>query len=731
MTQVFQKLSQRYVNALGVLIGMAVVSLILLYSGCGTSSRDVNIPATPPRDTTPPTVRSFTPAAAAVNVNVDSNVIVAFSEAMDAATVSASTVELRAGSFLIPATVFYDAITSTVVLNPTDPLAPATTYTVRVRGGSADPRVKDQAGNALAADATSTFKTAPLPLNVFATTPSDTSTGTPTGIAPLVFFTKSLDRTTVTPSTVLLTDAANAQVPINVSYDANEFTLRFVPAALLQPEQKYTVTLKGGSASPRIIDTEGVSLATDFVFSFTTAAAEPPISVFKVWPDNPIPGTEITDDSDAENGIELGMKFTSSESGFITGVRFYKGGPANGGTHVGHLWSISNPTTPLGSVTFSNETARGWQEAFFLTPIQITANETYVVSYFAPEGSYASDNNFFTDALVRDPLRVLSDAESGGNGVFVYGATGGFPNSSNLATNYWVDVVFVRAAEPPRVVSVDPAPGTADVSTSVTPTASFSEPLDPTTVTADNVQMFNTANRQVPLTVSYDPSSFTIRITPQAPLQPKSAYAVSFLSGPNGISDSTGIPLASFNGWAFSTAEAVSPVPTFSIFAPASTPVNPINLDAQAIEVGLKLRSNTDGFIDGVRFYKGGPENGGTHVGHLWTGDGKLLGSVTFTNETDSGWQKAFFSKPIPITANTTYVISYFAPQGYYAKDDYAFDVLGGNNGPLRALSSSEAGSERFGNGVYLISPQGGFPVFSNLASNYWVDVIFAPVQQQ
>ena len=144
----------------------------------------------------------------------------------------------------------------------------------------------------------------------------------------------------------------------------------------------------------------------------------------------------------------------------------------------------------------------------------------------------------------------------------------------------------------------------------------------------------------------------------------------------------------------------------------------------------MKFSSDADGLITGIRFYKGGPENGGKHVGHLWTGDGKLLSTVTFTNETNSGWQQAIFPKPIPITAKTTYVMSYFAPQGHYANDNFAFAPASGvKNDPLLALGNSEGGTEPFGNGVYLISPQGGFPVFSNLASNYWVDVIFVPVQ--
>src|SRR5262245_8183494 len=71
MTQGFQKFTKRYVNVLGVLIGVAVVSSILLYSGCGMTSRP-NVPTptptpapTPTPDTTPPTSTITSPTAGA------------------------------------------------------------------------------------------------------------------------------------------------------------------------------------------------------------------------------------------------------------------------------------------------------------------------------------------------------------------------------------------------------------------------------------------------------------------------------------------------------------------------------------------------------------------------------------------------------------------------------------------------------------------------------------------
>ena len=63
------------------------------------------------------------------------------------------------------------------------------------------------------------------------------------------------------------------------------------------------------------------------------------------------------------------MKFTASANGWITGIRFYKGA-SNTGTHIGSLWDSSGDL--LGSVTFTNESASGWQEADFATPIAVT-----------------------------------------------------------------------------------------------------------------------------------------------------------------------------------------------------------------------------------------------------------------------------------------------------------------------------------------------------------------------
>lgn len=197
----------------------------------------------------------------------------------------------------------------------------------------------------------------------------------------------------------------------------------------------YTVTptKTGWSITPanRAVTVSGANVAS---VNFTANQAT------SIWSSSATPATAAASDTAA---VEVGLKFRSDVAGTITGVRFYKG-TTNTGTHVGHLWSSTG--TQLGSVTFTGETASGWQQANFATPVAVTANTTYVISYYAPVGRYAFTNSAFASAGVDNiPLHALSNTAGGGNGIYRYGAGGGFPNSSYNATNYWVDVVFAPA----------------------------------------------------------------------------------------------------------------------------------------------------------------------------------------------------------------------------------------------------------------------------------------------
>ena len=111
-------------------------------------------------DTTPPTVTSTSPANGATKVSQTANITATFSEAMDAATINATTFELRdSANTLVTATITYNTTSRVATLNPAPTLGPLTTYTATVRGGATDPRVKDAQGNSLAVDRVWSFTT--------------------------------------------------------------------------------------------------------------------------------------------------------------------------------------------------------------------------------------------------------------------------------------------------------------------------------------------------------------------------------------------------------------------------------------------------------------------------------------------------------------------------------------------------------------------------------------------
>ena len=94
-------------------------------------------------------------------------------------------------------------------------------------------------------------------------------------------------------------------------------------------------------------------------------------------------------------------------------------------------------------MTFSGESASGWQQMTFATPVTITANTVYVASYHSNVG-VSLDNGYFTSQGVDNArLHALKfNSGNGANGVYAFGSGTVFPSNGNVDTNYWVDVVF-------------------------------------------------------------------------------------------------------------------------------------------------------------------------------------------------------------------------------------------------------------------------------------------------
>ena len=295
------------------------------------------------------------------------------------------------------------------------------------------------------------------------------------------------------------------------------------------------------------------------------------LQTFSIWPSSATPAT--VSDSDA-SAVELGVKFRTNANGFVTGIRFYKGA-ANTGTHVGNLWTSGG--VRLATATFTNETASGWQQVVFSTPVAITANTTYIASYHTNVGHYAANSGYFASAGVTNgPLTALANGVDGGNGVYQYGANSAFPNQTWQSTNYWVDLIFTISGGgtadtiAPTVTGRTPASGATGVAVGTTVSATFSEALAANTVTTSQFTLQGPGTTLVPATVSYNSTTFTATLTPSSPLASNTLYTAAVLGGTNGVKDTAGNALTATSSWSFTTTAAAQ---TFSItgtISPAS-----------------------------------------------------------------------------------------------------------------------------------------------------------------
>src|SRR5262249_52934067 len=97
-------------------------------------------------------------------------------------------------------------------------------------------------------------------------------------------------------------------------------------------------------------------------------------------------------------------------------------------------------------------------------------------------GQYSATRNGLANQVDYSSLHALGSSTSGGNGVYRYGTSSGFPNQTYSATNYWVDVVFVPTSggtTPPPSATATPVPPTP---TAVPPTTTATPTRTPTSV---------------------------------------------------------------------------------------------------------------------------------------------------------------------------------------------------------------------------------------------------------
>jgi len=229
-------------------------------------------------------------------------------------------------------------------------------------------------------------------------------------------------------------------------------------------------------------------------------------------------------------------------------------------------------TTQTAPVVSSVTPATGSTGVAITSPVTATFNQVMNASTFnsstftltATGGTAVTGNVSYssgTSTAVFTPASPLAYNTS-----YTATITTGVQNPAGTALGASDTWSFTTATGPaPTVASFTPANGSTGVAANTTVMATFSEAMNASTITASTFTLAPQGGAPVAATVSYDSTTFTATLTPNAPLAPSTMYTAVVTTG---VVAATGSAIANANSLTFTT--AAGPVPTVSSVMPTS-----------------------------------------------------------------------------------------------------------------------------------------------------------------
>jgi len=458
-----------------ILLSVVLVVASLL-TACGRKG------PVPPPDNTPPAVSSTIPANGSVGVpvNLSGGITITFSKEMDASTINDQTITLADGQNSVPGLVTYTdtAGVSTAVLTPSSSLNPATPYKITV-----DTNVKDSYGIPMAAPYICSFYTgtAPdtIPPNVVDTVPGNGDVNIKPNAPIFITLSEPVSQATIT---FTLLSSGGVDVPCTTSYSGTNAI--FTPQNTLSYSTQYTATVRAG-----LKDLAGNEMPDDYIWNFmteTTSDTMPP-SVIAM---NPARGT---------NGVVVNIAPSVTFSELV------------------------DPATIIFTLSAGG--------------VSVAGDMTYsgIISTFTPSIPLAYGTQY--TATVGAGVKDLA--------------------GNTMPDNYsWV---FTTSAAPdttpPSVTANTPMAGAPGVAVNIAPSVTFSEPVDPATITFTLISSEGVA---VPGTTSY--SGTTAIFTPSLSLSYSAQYNASVSAG---VKDLAGNAMPNGHFWSFTTGTALDMIPPY------------------------------------------------------------------------------------------------------------------------------------------------------------------------
>ena len=539
-----------------------------------------------------PAVISTSPINAEAGVLLSKVITATFNEKMNPLTIDQTSFSV--GSSAKGADAVAGAVTytdSTATFTPSGSLSPGKTYTGTIKSS-----VKDLKGNFMQADYVWNFNTGISP-TVTSTDPLNVATGVVLNKVVNATFSVAMDPLTLTATTFTLKLGATP-VAGTVSYTGT--TASFTPSIALIPNTIYTGTITTGAKNAT-----GIPLANNYIWTFNTLAIAPPTMI------STEPANNATDV--VLNKIIMATFSVPMDPTTLTATSFTL---------------KQGVTSVAGAISYAGSTASFTPSAALLAGTTYTATVTTGAKSVA---GIAMANDYvwtFTTGIITAPSVISTDPANNAAGVLLNkvvtatfsvpmdattltattftlkigvtsvagaitysGTTASFTPSSALlsgttytatittgaknvpgialASDYvWTFTTVIIA--PPTVISTDPAINATSVALNKVVTATFSVPMDATTLTGTTFTL-KIGVTSVAGAVTY--SGTTASFTPSAALLAGTTYTATITTG---VKNVPGTALASDYVWTFTT--LLTPAPTIITIDPGNNATNvPLN----------------------------------------------------------------------------------------------------------------------------------------------------------
>jgi hypothetical protein len=305
-----------------------------------------------------------------------------------------------------------------------------------------------------------------LPPAVTLTNPANAATSIPVNRKIAATFSKPMDSTTITTATFTLVGTTN--VTGTVTYNAANNVATFAPMANLIASTTYTATITTGAK-----DGSGTSLASNFVWTFTTGATT----------DTTAPTVISTNPANSATAVPLNQKIAATFSKAMDAA-----------TITATTFTLKQGTTAVGgTVTYVGTTAT-------FTP---TANLTASTAYTATITTGAKD----------------------------------LAGNALASTFVWTFMTGTASnATAPTVTSTVPLNAASGVNINQAISATFSTGMDPATITTGTFTVAGPGTTSVPGTVTCNSGCTIATFTPTGNLTPSAQFTATVTTGVTDLS---------------------------------------------------------------------------------------------------------------------------------------------------------------------------------------------------